>query len=126
MPSSANSRSDLFTRVTNRIVDDLEKGVRPWIKPWSVSHAEGRITKPLRHNGEPYAGINILLLWSEAVSRGFANATWMTFRQALALGAHVRKGEAGSTVVYANRTTRSETSEDGSKIEARDWLPQSL
>ena len=116
MPSSANNtRLDLFTHVTNRIVADLEQGVRPWIRPWSVSHAEGRITKPLRYNGEPYAGINILLLWSEAVSRGFANSTWMTFRQALELGAHVRKGETGSTVVYANRIMRSEVAEDGSE-----------
>ncbi len=118
MPSSAsNLRSDLFTRVTNRIIADLERGVRPWIKPWSVSHARGRITKPMRHNGEPYAGINILLLWSEAVSRGFANATWMTFRQALALGAHVRKGETGSTVVYANRITRIDANADGIEVE---------
>jgi antirestriction protein ArdC len=110
-------RIDIYTRVTNRIVEDLERGVRPWTKPWSVGNAEGRITRPLRHNSEPYSGINVVLLWSEAVTRGFANATWMTFRQALSFGAHVRKGETGSLVVYANRIVRSETGDDGSEIE---------
>lgn len=41
----------------------------------------------------------------------------MTFRQALALGGHVRKGEHGSTVVYANRITRSETDDSGEDVE---------
>lgn len=109
------SRADVYMRVTNRIIADLEQGVRPWTKPWSAGNAQTRITRPLRHNGEPYSGINVVLLWSEAVTRGFSSATWMTFRQALALGAHVRKGETGSLVVYANRITRTETSDDGTE-----------
>jgi len=111
------SRPDLYSRVTNAIVADLERGVRPWTKPWSAEHLAGRISRPLRHSGEPYSGINVILLWAEAVARGFAAPTWMTFRQALALGAHVRKGEHGATVVYANRFTRTETGEDGRDVE---------
>jgi len=110
---------DLYARITGRIIAELEKGVRPWFRPWSAEHAEGRITRPLRHNGEPYSGINVLLLWSEAVARGFASPVWMTFRQALELGAHVRKGETGSMVVYAGRITRTETDEAGEES-ARD------
>jgi antirestriction protein ArdC len=111
------SRPDLYSRVTNAIVADLERGVRPWTKPWSAEHLAGRISRPLRHSGEPYSGINVILLWAEAVARGFAAPTWMTFRQALALGAHVRKGEHGATVVYANRFTRTETGDDGRDVE---------
>jgi len=48
-------RQDVYIRVTNRIVAELEKGVRPWVKPWFVEHAAGRITRPLRHNGIPSA-----------------------------------------------------------------------
>ena len=59
----------------------------------------------------------MLLLWSEAVARGFANPLWMTFRQALALGGHVRKGETGSLVVYADRITKTEQGESGEDIE---------
>jgi antirestriction protein ArdC len=111
------SRPDLYSRVTNAIVAGLERGVRPWTKPWSAEHLAGRISRPLRHSGEPYSGINVILLWAEAVSRGFAAPIWMTFRQALALGAHVRKGEHGATVVYANRFKRTETDDDGRDVE---------
>ena len=105
------TRQDIYTRVTDRIVADLEQGVRTWVKPWSTEHAAGKITRPLRHNGTPYSGINILMLWSAAIAGGFAAPIWMTFKQALELNAHVRKGEKGSLVVYANSITRKETDE---------------
>jgi antirestriction protein ArdC len=111
--------SDLYQNVTNRIVESLEQGVRPWIKPWSAEHAAGRITRPLRGNGIPYQGINVLMLWSDAVTKGYGAPIWMTFRQALELGAHVRKGERGSTVVYASKVTRTGTdAETGEETEA--------
>jgi len=115
--TTAINRQDLYARVTDRIIADLEHGVRPWLKPWNAGHAAGRITRPLRHNGTPYSGINVLLLWSEAVARGFSAPFWMTFRQAAELGGHVRKGETGSLVVYANRIRKTETDEDGNEAE---------
>jgi antirestriction protein ArdC len=59
---------DIYSKVTNRIVADLEQGVRPWMRPWSVEHAAGKITRPLRHNGIPYKGINVVMLWSASVT----------------------------------------------------------
>ena len=50
---SQTARSDVYARVTEKIVADLERGVRPWMKPWKAEHAAGRITRPLRHNGAP-------------------------------------------------------------------------
>ena len=110
-------RIDIYAKITDRIVADLEQGVRPWVKPWSVANARGRITRPLRHNGLPYQGINTLLLWSEAVAKGFVSASWMTFKQSVELGGHIRKGEAGSMVVYASRFTRTETDAEGEEVE---------
>lgn len=66
------TRPDLYGRVTQMIVADLERGVRPWTKPWSAEHLAGRISRPLRCTGEPYNGINVLLLWAEAVDRGYS------------------------------------------------------
>ncbi len=102
-------RQDVYSRITGQIVAALETGVRPWVKPWSAEHAAGRITRPLRHNGQPYTGINILSLWASATEQSFAAPIWMTYRQATELGGHVRKGEKGSPVVYANSITRKET-----------------
>ena len=111
------SRVDLYARITERIVADLEKGVRPWVQPWSAGNAGGRITRPLRHNGEPYTGMNVLLLWSESMARGYSAPIWMTFRQAIEFGAHVRKGETSSTVIYASRFTRTQTDARGDEVE---------
>lgn len=86
------TRQDVYTRVTDLIIADLEQGVRTWVKPWAAEHAAEKITHPLRHNGTPYSGINLLMLWSSAIAGGFAAPIWMTFKQALELNARVRKG----------------------------------
>jgi antirestriction protein ArdC len=123
-------KTDLYNTVTDQIVSALEQGVRPWMKPWSAEHAAGRITRPLRANGLPYQGINILMLRGDTVSKGYSAPIWMTFRQALELNAHVRKGERGSTVVYASKITRTGTdAETGEETEAtipflKSTLPQ--
>lgn len=117
MPTKNSPTADVYTRITNRIIADLEQGVRPWLKPWTAGQRATNVARPLRHNGERYSGINVVLLWSEAVARGFRSPTWMTFRQALELGGHVRKGETGTTVVYANRLTKTDTDENGTEIE---------
>jgi len=110
-------REDLYTRVTNQILADLEKGVRPWNKPWNAEHAAGRITRPLRANGQPYRGMNVILLWSSAVANGFAAPLWMTFNQARELGGHVKAGSKGTPVVYADKFTKTEAKDDGSEEE---------
>ncbi len=110
-------RQDIYTRITAKIVASLEAGVRPWIKPWSGENVAGRITRPLRHNGMPYSGINILVLWASALEQGFASPSWMTFRQAIELNACVRKGEKGSLVVYANSVTKTEQNDAGEDVE---------
>ena len=92
-------RMDVYQKITDQIVCELEQGVRPWLKPWNAEHAAGRITRPLRGNGIPYRGINILMLWSAAMEKGFAAPIWMTFKQALDLGGHVRKGEKSVATV---------------------------
>lgn len=65
--NKARKRWDIYAHVTNRIVADLEQGVRSWAKPWDTKHLAGNIIRPLRHNGLPYSGINILMLWVEAM-----------------------------------------------------------
>jgi antirestriction protein ArdC len=96
------SKNDVYTRVTSRIIADLEKGTRPWLKPWNANNTGNRITRPLRHNGIPYQGVNILLLWGDAMEKGFNFNIWMTYKQAEEIGAPVRKGEHSSMVVYAD------------------------
>ena len=78
---------------------------------------EGRVIRPLRHNGVPYQGINTIMLWMAAVTNGYGSPHWLTFRQASALGGNVRKGEHGELVVYADRIIRRETGDQGEETE---------
>lgn len=111
------ARHDVYARVTDAIIAELEKGVRPWLRPWNAEHMAGKVNRPLRHNGEPYKGVNVLMLWMAAEMQGFAAPYWMTFNQAKEFNAGVKKGEKGSLVVYANHLTRTETGEDGEEAE---------
>ena len=105
---SANPRADIYQRVTDTIIRDLEQGTRSWIKPWTTTSKDSDSIRPLRRDGTPYRGINVLILWSEAIEHGYSSSTWMTYRQAQALGAQVRKGEHGATVVYAKTIEQAE------------------
>ena len=95
-----SSKADIYQRVTDRIITDLEQGIRSWMKPWHVEHTAGRISRPLRHNGTPYRGVNVLLLWGEAVAHGYVAPLLMTYKQAECIGGQVKKGEHGALVVF--------------------------
>src|ERR1700719_2587634 len=111
-------RTDVYQKITDQIVTALEQGVRPWHQPWKIEHSAGRITRPLRGNGVAYQGINVVMLWSAAIAKGYAAPIWVTYRQAKELGAHVRRGEQGSLVVYADKIIRTETNvETGEEAE---------
>ena len=105
------TRKDCYSQITNLIIADLEKGVRPWNKPWESG--ESISCRPLRVNGEGYRGINILRLWSSAHQQGFRSAHWLTFQQARELGGHVRKGEKSTMIVYAGTFSMTEKDDKG-------------
>lgn len=111
MTSDNSARQDIYSRITDQIVRSLEQGIKPWTQPWNAAHAAGPVSRPLRFNGETYSGINILTLWASAMERSFAAPIWMTFRQAKELGGHVRKGEKGAPVVYANTIVKTDVDE---------------
>ncbi len=98
------SRQSLYGEVTARVIAELEEGRLPWVQPWERS----RCGCTMPHNagtGRAYSGVNIMILWSAVVAGGYASQRWLTFRQAQAAGGTVRKGEAGTTVCYADRFT---------------------
>ena len=112
-----SQRMDVYRRVTDQIVAELEAGVRPWVQPWNAAHEAGHVSRPLRFNAVPYRGINVVLLWMSALRRHFASPLWMTYRQAAELGGQVRRGEKGSLVVYADTFTRREADDNGEEQE---------
>jgi antirestriction protein ArdC len=101
---ASGDRANLYDEITRRIIAELEAGRLPWVQPWGTSGVAAPIALPKNAaTGRRYSGINVLILWGAVVERGYAGQSWLTFRQALALGGSVRKGERGTTVVYADR-----------------------
>jgi antirestriction protein ArdC len=107
--SSAQSRppadrTSLYEDITNKIIAELEAGRLPWVQPWGSPEVSAPLGMPMNAaTGRTYSGINVLILWGAVVRHGYAVQSWLTFRQALGLGGNVRKGERGTTVVYADR-----------------------
>ncbi len=104
---ASEPKRDICQEVTDRLVAALEAGVKPWAKSWTSKGGEGA-TMPLRHNGERYRGINVLLLWGAQLDAGYASAYWMTYRQAMELGGQVRKGEKATPVVFYGTAGKDE------------------
>lgn len=101
---TGQDRATLYDEITDKIIAELEAGRVPWVQPWGTAAAKAPLSMPRNAaSARPYSGINVLILWRAVIERGFAGQSWLTFRQALALGGHVRKGERGTTVVYADR-----------------------
>ena len=100
---STNVRQSLYAEVTNRIAE-LEAGRLPWVQPWDAAACP--CTMPVNAaTGRRYSGINILMLWAAVVEAGYTSQRWLTFQQANAAGGHVRKGEHGTIICYADRFT---------------------
>ena len=97
----------------------------PWVQPWGNTGAPLGLPKNAA-TGRPYSGINVLILWCAVNEQGFTNQNWLTFRQALKIGGHVRKGEKGTTVVFADRfipyRERTRAAETGDEPEAIPFL----
>jgi antirestriction protein ArdC len=101
---SGGDRTNFYDDITNKIIVELEKGRFPWVQPWGTSSAKAQLAMPKNAStNRAYSGINVLILWGEVIEKAYTGQSWLTFRQALALGGHVRKGERGTTVVYADR-----------------------
>lgn len=95
-------KTDIYAEITKKIIADLEKGTPTWRKPWKDNNGM-RVTRPLRHNDIPYTGVNTMILWAEAAEKNYSSPYWMTYRQALELGAHVREHEKGTHVVFSDK-----------------------
>ena len=102
-PRGGESRSSLYDSVTSRIIAELEAGRLPWVQPWGRGGGASAALPHNAHSGRAYSGINILILWGAVIEAGWPSQGWLTFRQALEAGGNVRKGERGTTVVYADR-----------------------
>lgn len=84
---------DAQQQITDSLIAAMESGVAPWRKGWKGGAGSDL---PLRHNGVPYKGVNVIMLWLAAATKGYQSPYWMTYKQAAIYGAQVRQGEKAS------------------------------
>ena len=101
---TGDNRASLHIEITNKIIAELEAGCIPWVQPWGTAAVKAPLSMPRNASTRrAYSGINVLTLWGAVIDRGFSGQSWLTFRQVLGLGGHVKKGERGTTIVFADR-----------------------
>jgi antirestriction protein ArdC len=97
---------NLQAEITAKILEHLDRGVVPWRKPWK-DYGSGAMPRNAISN-RAYSGANVVLLWMQADAKGFASPKWLTFKQALEAGGHVRKGEKSAQIVYLGSITKDD------------------
>ena len=103
------NKVDIYTEVTNRVIERLEQGFAPWLKPW---HTENTLDKNIA-SGNEYNGINRIILGMS----GFNCNIWGSFKQWQDLGAQVKKGQHGTRIVFYTPVVKKE-------IKANDPNPE--
>jgi antirestriction protein ArdC len=83
-------KSAAYEAVFNQIMEQMEKGVIPWRRPWKNCRPMNAKT------GRFYNGINFFIL---SMSE-FEENRWITFNQLKELGGSVKKGEKSRQVVF--------------------------
>jgi len=124
---AGNDRTGLYQEITDKIIAELEAGRIPWVQPWGTAAAKAPLAMPRNASTHRrYSGINVLILWGAVIGHGFTGQSWLTFRQALALGGNVRRGEHGTAVFYADRfipnDERKRARESGDEAQAIPFL----
>jgi len=124
---AGESRTNLYDEITDKIIAELEAGRVPWVQPWGTAAAKAPLAMPKNAaTSRQYSGVNVLILWGAVIEQGLTGQSWLTFRQALSLGGHVRKGERGTTVVYADRfipdDEKKRAAESGEEAQAIPFL----
>jgi antirestriction protein ArdC len=93
------TNADVYAKATAAIVEQLKQGVAPWSRPWSaVEPGMGMPRNAVSRRA--YSGVNVFTLMTAQWARGYETAGWLTFKQALKVGAIVRRGEKSSPVVW--------------------------
>ena len=116
---------DLYQQITNQIIEVLEQGAVPWVKPWNSTSAP--LKMPINAaTGHQYSGVNVLLLWAAVKERGYSQHLWLTFKQALDVGGRVRKGEKSTQVCFFKPMKRQVLDDSQQPILDEDGEPREV
>jgi len=106
---------DIRAEITNTIVNMLEQGTGEWERPWTTLGVKGLPRN--FESGRAYTGVNVLLFWHAAKTRGYERNEWLTFRQAQSVGGNVRKGAKGVMGMFYKTVECQNEAGDGAEME---------
>lgn len=92
------AKRDIYQEVTDTIVNALESGAAPWLKPWTDGVLADATMPYNAITGKNYNGINIMLLWISGTS--YTSNAWLTYKQAQSLGGNVIKGQKSTNIIF--------------------------
>jgi len=98
---SATPHRDPMQEFADRIVAELEKGIKPWVRPWDPEKAGGPQAPFNPVTGKRYHGINVLILGMDLRAFESGDPRWMTYQQAQEKHWQVRRGEHATTIFFA-------------------------
>lgn len=106
--NATREKVDVYKVITDRITQQLEKGVIPWRKPWAnIGAPKNLVSKKV------YRGVNMFIL----MAAGHHSPWWLSFKQVKDLGGRVKAGEKGWPVVFWRRISKDEVDATGEKTE---------
>lgn len=120
--------------MTDTLIEQIEGGELPWRSRWSLERPrKGRPRKPRFvpngrpaipisiSSGKPYRGVNVLILWSSSIKRGYGSPYWGTLNAWNGVDCRVRKGEQATRIV--RWIEKSETDPVSGQVVDEDWIP---
>jgi len=108
-----NTIKDKFEEAVTKLINSMEENGQEWVKSWSGTN----VGIPFNESTDKcYRGLNILLLWMQTIDRGYKTNRYMTYKQALALGGKVKKGERGTSVFFYTMAESKNLNDKGEKI----------
>ena len=115
-------RFDVYRAVTDKIVQAIEQGAGEFVMPWHrFGPSIGRPTNAV--TGLQYRGVNIVALWAQASMTGYGSGHWASYKQWQNVDAQVRKGEAGTIIVFFREL---EPGDEGEARGSDEELPRRL
>ena len=107
----------IYQSVTDSIIEQLEKGAIPWVKPWRADSSADKnfITQ------KNYQGINTLILGMTSMVKGYTNPSWATYQQWQSKGVQVKKGEKATTIVFFKPIAKTSTNETSGELETNRY-----
>ena len=108
-------KMDIHQQVTDQILAAMESARTSGRRLW-----DSQPSLPLSlTTGKPYSGVNIIILWGAALSRGYTSPYWLTYKQAADKGGQVRKGEHGTHCVFYKPWESQETNHETGEVETK-------